>query len=796
MSKRWCLALILGSLMVLLNTFPVQADGIIIPPPPPPCGVEPCPLPVRPMAQLNIRYHHVDVKVDQQVAVTHVDQVFTNPNDWPVEGTYVFPLPMDAVVSSFVLWVDGEPVKGKIMDAQEARSTYESIVRQLKDPALLEYIGRGAFQASIFPIPPKGERRIELEYSQVLTAENGLVRYQYPLNTEKFSGKPLENVRITVRASSSLPVRAVYSPTHPIAVNRDGDTRFTASYEANNVTPDMDFSLMYSMGDTEAFHLFSYRDPGDAQDRDGFFMILMAPQKGEAETVVDKDILLVLDRSGSMEGEKFNQAKDALRYILNHLNSGDRFYLMSFSSGIEKYADGLRPAGEAGQAVAWVDRLGAAGSTDINRALLEASAVADRERPTYLIFLTDGLPTEGVTDSAEILKNFTSSASKNLRLFAFGVGYDVDTFLLDSLVQEHHGSSTYVKPGEPLDEILSGFYARVSTPVLTDLSLDFGSLPVYDLYPDPLPDLFEGSQVVIVGRYREGGVTNVTLHGRTNQKERTIRFSEQRFDEESPSTSEQAATLPRIWATRKIGYLLNKIRLQGPDKESIDQIVRLGTRYGIVTPYTSYLVTEPVPLGAEDRSRSAEQTYQQLAAATAAPAFGEAAVEKAAQEGAMSQANVAPAAPRDVGGGEQQQVVKTVGARTFVYQNGVWIDTQFDPDQMQPQQVTFLSDAYFKLLQQRPDLAAAMALGQRVIIVFDQTAVEIGETGGQSGPLNVPTLAPASQKTPTSTPGSHTLQPVAEEPTPTKEAVPTAPICGAGLIPLLGLMIGVWLRRI
>ncbi|MBU4224535.1 MAG: VWA domain-containing protein, partial [Chloroflexi bacterium] len=431
MSRKLSLLIFILLTSAFILPTPARADGIII------CDPGPCPGPY-PLTPLAIKYHHVTVTIRDQVAVTHVDQVFFNPSNIQVEGTYIFPVPLDAAVSNFTLWVDGKPVEGQVLDAEQARQTYEDIVRNMRDPALLEYAGRGAVQARIFPIPPQGERRIELEYSQVLTSDNGLVRYVYPLNTEKFSASPLESVTVNVDIrSSNTPIRAVYSPTHKIAIRRADDRHVTAGYEAANVTPNTDFALYYSPGESEAFHLLTYRDPTDLTDPDGFFLLLLAPRPDAAAQALPKDILLVLDHSGSMDGEKFQQAQEALRYILRHLNPEDRFNIVTFSTGVETYARNLRPAEEANEAIAWVNSLSAVGSTDINRALLEAAALTNRERPTYLIFLTDGLPTEGETDSQRILDNLASAAPRNLRLFAFGVGYDVDTFLLDSLAQDH-----------------------------------------------------------------------------------------------------------------------------------------------------------------------------------------------------------------------------------------------------------------------------------------------------------------------------------------------------------------------
>src|SRR5512133_453143 len=316
MNVRLSFTLLLLILLLAGVASPVHADGIIVPPicpkngcPPRPCPGPDCPpRPPRPMEQLNIRYHHVTVTIQDQLAVTHVDQVFYNPNEWAIEGTYVFPLPLDAVVSNFTLWVDGKPVKGEVLDADQARQYYEETVRNLRDPALLEYGGRGAVRASIFPIQPQGERRIELEYTQALTAQNGLVRYVYPLNTEKFSAQPLEDVSIRVEIRDKQAIRAVYSPSQQVGLDRKDDNHVVAGYEEKNVRPDSDFSLFYSLGESEAFHLFSYRDPADPTDPDGFFLLLLAPKPGIPTERVAKDILLVLDHSGSMDGEKFQQA--------------------------------------------------------------------------------------------------------------------------------------------------------------------------------------------------------------------------------------------------------------------------------------------------------------------------------------------------------------------------------------------------------------------------------------------------------------------------------------------------------
>lgn len=719
------LSILLAGLMATLPS-PALADGIIIPEPPI-CDLRPCPEPF-PFRQLAIQYHRVNVSIEDQVAVTHVDQIFRNDNDWVVEGTYVFPLPLDAAVTDFILWVDGEPVEGKVLTREQARAIYEDIVRSLRDPALLEYLDRGAVQASIFPIQPGETRRIELEYSQVLTADAGLIHYRYPLNTEKFSSQPLEEVSISVEVRSTDPVRAIYSPTHRVDVSREGDHRFQVGYEERDVLPDQDFSLFYSVAQEGiGLNLLTYRDP-ESEDADGFFLLLAAPSvAADPDLEIPKDLIFVLDQSGSMEGEKFRQAQQALHYVLDHLNPGDRFNILAFSTGLHPFARELQPASQSGEAGRWVDSLGAAGSTDINRALLEAITQVDSERPAYVLFLTDGLPTTGETEIDAILRNVQREAPSSLSLFVFGVGYDVDTFLLDSLAQSHHGASTYVTPGQALDEAVSGFYAKVSTPVLTELSLDFGDVTVYDLQPDPLPDLFAGGQLVLLGRYRQSGLETIRLRGNVQGRTATFEYPDQRF-----RGSGGPEFLPRLWATRKIGALLNQIRLHGPEQELVDQVVKLSIRYGIVTPYTSYLVTEPAALSAEAREDIAEQAYSELLS-TPTQTTGRGAVERAADEGRIQQAEVAAALPS-----EAVEVLRVIGPRTFRLVEGVWIDTAVDLDRAQPLRVPFLSQDYFDLAQANADLAAAFALAERVMVQVDGTVYEVVGSQEAGDPIRLP----------------------------------------------------------
>jgi len=675
-----------------------------------------------------IRSHRVDVSITDQVATTRIEQVFYNDGNVPAEGTYVFPLPVGAAVSNLVMWVDGKPVEARILDADEARAIYDEIVRKLRDPALLEYVGTGAIQASVFPIQPRSEVKIEIEYGQLLPIENGLVHYTYPLRTDQFTRRPVERLSLSVRVTSKDPIGAIYSPTHDIAIVRDGEFAFRAGFETSHARPESAFSLYYGLATSEiSANLLTYRE---SADQDGYFALMITPPaEADAGRVIPKDVIIVLDQSGSMDGAKWDQARDAVKFVLEHLNPRDRFNVIAFSTGTRIYARELQPPSEAPAAKQWISGLEALGSTDIDLALREAMAMADPERPTVVLFLTDGLPTEGVTDTATILANVKAAAPANVRIFTFGVGYDVDTLLLDQLYQTFRGAGVYVRPEERVDDEVSALYAKISAPVLANPTLDFGDILVDELYPAaPLPDLFAGTQLIVTGRFRDGGATTVTLRGELDGEER-VYFYDVRF----PHNAGGAVFIPRLWATRKIGALLHAIRLHGEDPELVDSIVRLSIRYGIITPYTSFLITED-DIFTQRGVEQAQMMFEAEADGVAVPS-GRAAVDAAESAAGLAGANaplaaptisarsgVGVEAPAEEGAG---QVMRYAADRTFVWRDGMWIDTLYNADTMTPVKVTFLSDAYFELLALDPVIGEFLALGEQVLFVWDGVAYQI-----------------------------------------------------------------------
>lgn len=738
---RWLIPIIL-----LLLAVPALAQDVICPeaPPcptdvicePPPCGPRQPGVFTNP-EWLNITHHRVTVSIENQIATTSVDMEFVNEGNALAEGTFVFPLPKGASVDQLTMFINGVAVEGKILPADEAREVYNEIVRQYRDPALLEYIGSSAIQANVFPIPPGESRRIEIKYSQVIEVENGLIHYVYPLKvTNLLSPRPVNELSIRVDVKSNDPISNIYSPSHPIAIRRDdANDSFSAGYESNTSLPQDDFSLYYGIANQNInVNLLTYRE---SATEDGFFMLLVQPPVTLPEDqTIAKDVIVVLDQSGSMFGDKWDQGRAAAEYVLDHLNPTDRFNVVLFSTGWRVYSTKMETSDQAQGAIDWVRGQEAIGGTDINGALTTALDMADAERPTTILFLTDGLATEGVVDTDEILGNIEQASRPNVRIFTFGVGDDVDTFLLDAIVRDHRGAGSYVRPTERIDEEVAGLYNKISAPVLTDVTLDMGGLLTQDMYPAmPLPDLFAGTQLTLVGRYRGDASDLVfTLKGTVNGEEQSFIYSGLDFQAQAGGEP----FIARLWATRRIGDLLNSIRLNGENQELVDSIVHLSVRYGIITPYTSFLIDENDVLSAQGQEEAQRQMMEQ-AQTLSSEASGAGAVAAADTASSFAQANAPmPAAtqgvitanpnePTDLDGYSYNAVnpIQSVNDKTFLLQNGAWTDTTFQPDTMQTQKVEFLSDAYFALTDAHPELGAYFALGDHVIVVADGVAYEV-----------------------------------------------------------------------
>ena len=586
--------LILAAFALAVLASPTRASGLLIPK-----DKE-----VPPLAMLN---HLVDVSIDDQVAITTIEQTFRNHTDRQLEATYVFPVPKGASVRKFSMWVNGEEQRGELVEADQARKIYTDIVRRTQDPGLLEYMGTDVLKLRVFPVLPKSDQKVKIVYTSVAEADNGVVEYRYPFKTDGKAARTLEKFAMTVKLRSQHSLQNIYSPSHSITMRRPNDHEAIVGFETNEAVLDKDFQLFYQTGSKDVGVTTILHRPNPSQP--GYFGLLVSPRAELSKSQqVARDMIFVLDTSGSMRGTRLKQAKAALTYCLKNLSPGDRFNMIEFATAINTYQDRLTDAtpDNLAQGKKWVDGLEATGGTAIDGAMQKAFDLSpnDMARPYVIVFFTDGRPTVGETNSDVILAHVAKRNNSNTRIFTFGVGDDVNASMLDTMADQSRGISTYVRETEDIEAKASNLFAKISNPVLSNLKIAVqgGDVQLRDLQPQQLPDLFSGSQLVLFGRYEGKGHAELKLTGNVGSETKEfvygVDFAEKTGDDKS--------FVEDLWARRKVGFLLDQIRLNGGSKELVDEVVTLAKRYGITTPYTSYLVVPdsvPQPRAAKGAAR-------------------------------------------------------------------------------------------------------------------------------------------------------------------------------------------------
>ncbi len=676
---------------------------------------------------LEINRYHTNVAINNQLAKTKIDQVFVNPNDFEIVGMYIFPVPDDAVFSKLALSINGELVSGKRLSQEESDRIYRDSARYSSNKAILEHLGTRAFVVEVPGIPANGERHIQFEYSQIVSADSDLAKYTYPLSLAKSAFAPIRNLHVEMEIESEDELRTVYSPSHEVTINRKDDRHVRISYEGTDVDPDEDFLCYYSVSD-DNFGITLLTHRADEKEN-GYFMLLVSPKYDVKQTeIVEKDFIFVLDHSGSMAGRKVEQAKEALRYCVYNLNDGDRFNLILFNKNITSLADRLNRGeewfggerwrdstvlsdklidvkGGREKAFAFIDGIEGRGMTNINDALLTALAEKpDPKRPRIIVFLTDGQPTAGVRNPARILEN-VAKANRNLsRIFVFGVGYDVNVRLLDKMAADNGGTRNYVEPNEDIENAVSSLFRKMNEPVLVDVEINFGQIVTKELTPESLPDLFRAEQLTLLGRYEKHGNTVLKLRGiignERHEFSKNVHFSELEPDNDF---------LPNLWAQRRIAELVDEAALNGGSKELLDEIERLSEEYDVLTADMSLVAPERGSL----RRRYHREIDSAYSGILSRPETIRRSRERESQKYVSSKM--------------REEGIKRSGRKTFHYQNGIWVDSEYD-GRSERKKIEFGSEIYYELMNHLRELAKYSKLAkdtQRIIVCYKGVNYEI-----------------------------------------------------------------------
>ena len=711
------------SAILLLILFPVlaSAQGLIISPWPPEPRPRPMPLPPPPpRGEFLLKSISVEGSIKDLVGQIQMTQVVQNVGHGDMEAVFLFPVPPEAVIDRYTLMVDGKEFPAKVYTKEEARRIYEDIVRSRRDPALLEYMGWGMLKTSVFPIPAGAQRQLVLKYTQVCKRDNQTCEFLFPFSTAKQFGRPVEQVRVDLRITDKNAIRSVYSPTHSIDVKRPDNNTAHVSFVQSGVSSSDDLRLFWGYSEKAiGATLFSYKPEGG---EDGYFLLLLAPEvKAVDAAPANKTVVFLLDHSGSMTGKKIEQARNSLRFVLNNLRKDDTFNIIAFDDKIETFKPELQRYDDVTrkQALDFTDGIYAGGSTNIDSALKTAfNMIGDSTgRPAYLIFLTDGLPTAGETNETRIADNARDRNRGNIRLFSFGVGYDVNARLLDRLATGNSGSSEYVRPEEDIEAAISRFFARMNAPVLTRPAVEISNANANRIYPKPMPDLFAGGQIISVGRYRHGGNVAIRLTGKVGAESRSYEFEGTLSDRPS---DDSYAFVEKLWATRRVGEIINELDLHGRNQELIDELVNLSKKHGILTPYTAFLADDRTNLHAtRDNSIRAEDSFKMNLAEQSGGGGG--------VNLRMAKASFQAATTRPSGGAQgymtaegryqKEDNVQVVGDKAYFRRSGRWIDPDVKPeDEKSAIDVEQFSDKWFELARNNSQLRKAMTIPEGATI--------------------------------------------------------------------------------
>ena len=743
-------------LLVLALGFPTLVSGQIVesPPRPWPCPVSPpcspgrpCVMPACGIPSPDVVRQSSDVRVDlvDRVLRYEITETFVNRGSRIGEADFMFPLPKGAAFQDLKLSINGEMVAGETMSADRARQIYEEIVRRQRDPALLEWMGYGLLRARIFPIAPGEEKKVVVRFQAVAPREGDALRVDYfrgmRSNQHELNQEPGGRTSFVLTYPNDPMYGTAYSPTHSIfeqhygsesSVDSYGDRSFVSNsrgsvrrVEVRDARGEVTLLIPIRRSTSAAISMLANAPGND----DGFALITLSPPLIRPRAV-PRDVTFVIDVSGSMSGQKIEQARAAGKQLLRTLSPMDRFRLIGFSSDVRTFRNDFSTATREniGAAERYLDQLDAEGSTNISGALDEAlSAPVQAGRLPIVLFLTDGQPTVGERDASVIASNVAKHRGSR-RLFTFGVGADLDVSLIEQLALEGRGTASFVRPEESVERAVGIVASRLTSPLVTDVRVRADGVRLLKMHPSGPVDIFAGEDLVILARYDGSGTGVVRFDGQTTSG--PVSWSAR---VNFPERSRENPFVARLWATQRVGYLSAEKRKHGGSQEIDNEIRDLGERFGIPTEFSSYLVVEPGMSRQRMIGAGGVQLNNVVTTGAVSPAPATVQFEAAKSAAAQRSATSLSAADAAVGMGDYASAgrgdrVTRAGNVTFVLRDSVWTDVRYKQTGTVLRVKPF-SDAYFKLIELVPELRESFSVGERVIVSGRTMAIELTPSG-------------------------------------------------------------------
>lgn len=568
---------------------------------------------------------HTDVEADIVgfVARTTVKQIFHNPLDKKIEAVYVFPLPQDAAVDDMVMIVGDRRIIGQIKERSEAREIYEQAKAAGHVASLLDQERPNIFTQSVANIEPGVQVEIEISYVETLKYEDGVFEWVFPMvvgpryipgggtaPAPMTTGTPTpqvpdahritppvtpkgtragHDISLTVQIDAGMELHDLESVLHEVDVAADGLTRAAVTLKNQADIPNKDFILRYRLSTDEISdaYLAHYDERGDF-----FTLILQPPRRVVPEELVSRELIFVLDVSGSMRGFPIEKAKDVMSKMIDSMRPGDTFNLITFAGRTCILWDEPRPNTAENRAAAQallMSQQGGGGTEmmkAINAALVQTRGAGEGDALRIVCFMTDGYVGNDMAIIDEIKKNADTT-----RVFSFGVGNSVNRYLLDGMAHAGRGEVEYVTLESQADAAVDRFNERVLAPVLTHIEIDWGTLPIADVYPKQIPDLFSVKPIMVHGRLTGPAAGTITLRGNTGAGayEETIEVS-------LPGEPPDHDALASLWARAKVDHLMNHdlaAMQRGEFPEDLkSEITNLGIEFRLMTQFTSFVAVE------------------------------------------------------------------------------------------------------------------------------------------------------------------------------------------------------------